>query len=532
MERNDGSRAAITRRTALRGSMMVGAAWATPAVVLVSAAPAYASSQGYTLSITTPTATSFNEDVLASRTMTVKLVQFLSNAVGKAITFSLSDASWLRVDGGASATVSTDTSGSSSVTLTVASGASPAVGASTTLTASYSGLSVAWTIGYRPFSALANGSNALHQLGIADGRAYSWGAGSAGQLGLGSTTTAVRPAAVTTTGTGLAGATVVAVAGGTAFSLAVTSTGTVCAWGGNDAGQLGTGTATGTNVPSAALAGSLAGKVVTAVAAGDTHALARASDGTVHAWGAGGSGRLGNGGTSGSSSPVAVTTSGTPMAGKSITAVAAGEQHSLALASDGSVFAWGYNNRGQLGTGGTSASSLPVAVTTTGSSSLAGKTVVAIAAGAHHSVALASDGTVHCWGWGNVGQLGNGGSANALVPVAVTVAGTSLAGGSVTSIAAGLQFVTVGASDGTVHSWGVNSAGQLGDGTTTNSAYAVALATAGSPLAGRAATRVHAVGLAGFALTADPLAFSWGSNVSGVGGGSTSTTVRKVNVVP
>ena len=121
------------------------------------------------------------------------------------------------------------------------------------------------------------------------------------------------------------------------------------------------------------------------VAAGYAHSLALNSDGTVWAWGFNGGGQLGDGSTRTRYSPVQVTNLG------SVSAIAAGGSHSLALKSDGTVWAWGFNGGGQLGDGSTTNSSSPVQVTNLDS-------VSAIAANGN-SFAVKSDGTV--WAWGN-----------------------------------------------------------------------------------------------------------------------------------
>ena len=126
------------------------------------------------------------------------------------------------------------------------------------------------------------------------------------------------------------------------------------------------------------------------------------------AWGCNDSGQLGNGTTTDSDVPVAVSGLG------GVTAIAAGADHSLALLSDGTVMAWGYNGSGQLGNGTTTDSDVPVAV-----SGLSG-TVTAIAGGGTHSLALLSDGTVMAWGRNGSGQLGNGTTTDSHVPVAVS----------------------------------------------------------------------------------------------------------------
>jgi len=170
--------------------------------------------------------------------------------------------------------------------------------------------------------------------------------------------------------------------------------------------------------------------------------LALLSNGTVMAWGSNEQGELGTGGTAGSEIPV-------PVKGLSgVTAIAAGWDHSLALLSNGTVKAWGNNEAGELGTGGTTGSDVPVTV-----SGLSG--VTAVAAGDRDSFALLSNGTVMAWGSNEFGKLGTGESSD--VPVAVK--GVS----GVTAIAAGEYFAVALLSNGKVVDWGYGANGELGD---------------------------------------------------------------------
>jgi len=82
----------------------------------------------------------------------------------------------------------------------------------------------------------------------------------------------------------------------------------------------------------------------------------------------------------------------------SIVAVSAGESHNTALRSDGTVWAWGCNARGQLGNGATNESHTPTQV-------VGLSNVVAISGRAYHNLALKSDGTVWAWGWNQYGQV-------------------------------------------------------------------------------------------------------------------------------
>ena len=111
---------------------------------------------------------------------------------------------------------------------------------------------------------------------------------------------------------------------------------------------------------------------------------------------------------------------GTPVAfgslpGKTIVAIAAGGYHILALCSDGTIVAWGENDYGQLGNHDNNGSNRLVEVTRTGV--LAGRTVVAIAAGQFHSMALCTDGRIASWGLNADGELGDGTTDSSNVPV-------------------------------------------------------------------------------------------------------------------
>jgi alpha-tubulin suppressor-like RCC1 family protein len=224
-------------------------------------------------------------------------------------------------------------------------------------------------------------------------------------------------------------------------------------WGRNFDGQLGNG-----STDDSATAVGVSGLAeIAQVSAGYFHSLALTSGGFVWAWGYNGQGELGNGSTTDGAVPLPVEVTGLPV----ITKVATGWGSSLALASDGTVWAWGENQDGELGNGSTANSDKPVQV--------AGLTgVVQIAAGSFFDLALRSDGTVGAWGDNTFGELGNGGTANSDVPVQVT--GLSrvtqiAAGGNVAMVARTQGFIT---SLTTVWTWGDNSQGQLGDGTTTN----------------------------------------------------------------
>ena len=269
-------------------------------------------------------------------------------------------------------------------------------------------------------------------------------------------------------------------------------------WGDNQFGQLGDGTNTGSNVPvRVSTRTGLTG--VTSLAGGGEHSLALAEGGTVWAWGNNDRGQLGIGTTTPSSLPAPVP------ALTHVTAIAAGGAHSLALKNDGTVWAWGGNESGQLGDGTSTDSHHPVQVSTP-SGHLTG--VIAIAAGGGHSLALRNDGGVWVWGGPSFGQLANTASSDhSNVALRVSTPTGDFPG--VTAIAAGEDHCLALTRDGTVWAWGSNWEGQLGDGTSTFSAFPVRV----SVLAG--VTTIAAGSSHSLALENDGTLWAWGSNGSG-----------------
>ncbi|MEI6675734.1 MAG: SUMF1/EgtB/PvdO family nonheme iron enzyme [Verrucomicrobiota bacterium] len=325
----------------------------------------------------------------------------------------------------------------------------------------------------------------------------TWGYNSFGQLGNNSFTDSGVPVLATQSGV-LAGKTVVSVSAGIWYCLALCSDGTVAAWGDDLEGELGNNRATNSSVPVLVTqSGALAGKTVIAVDTCGWHSLALCSDGTVAAWGANTLGQLGNGSTTNSSVPVLVNQSGV-LAGKTVVQIAAGADFNLALCSDGSLATWGYDT--------TTQHNVPVLVTQSGV--LAGKAVVSISGGRCHSLALCSDGTLVAWGYGWSGQLGNNSTTDSSAPVLVTQSGV-LAGKTIISVAAGTAHSLALCSDGTLAAWGWNISGQLGNDTTTDSLVPVLVNQSGV-LAGKTVVSISASQNFSLALCSDGTLAAWG----------------------
>ncbi|WP_085053197.1 InlB B-repeat-containing protein, partial [Candidatus Magnetominusculus xianensis] len=311
-----------------------------------------------------------------------------------------------------------------------------------------------------PFLSIVAGE--LHSMALKnDGTVWAWGSNLHGQLGNDqfgvAQNTSTADSTIPVQVSGLTGVT--AIAAGTVHSLALKSDGTVWAWGYNHWGQLGNGTyGVGTNTDTPVQVSGLTG--VIAIAGGTYHSLALRGDGTVWAWGLNGSGELGNG-TIGEYESRKVPEQVSGLSG--VIAIAGGQGISMALKSDGTVWAWGENSYGQLGNGtNTNYETTPVQV-----SGLSGVIAINSAFG-ETFLALKSDGTVWVWGW-NGGRYGDGTTITRNTPVQVHGANNVGYLTGVIAISTGYTSSSmVLKSDGTVWTWGMNNYGQLGDGTTMN----------------------------------------------------------------
>ena len=279
--------------------------------------------------------------------------------------------------------------------------------------------------------------------------AYALGDNSYGQLGDGtdSTTPAYDPYNVPVVAPG--GVRFSTFSAGAGHTLAVSSTGAVYSWGLDSVGQLGDTVDTTTPVITpqpVALPGFRFG----AVAAGASHSLAMTTLGQIYSWGSNGFGQLGQGTISnGTATPTEVVSP----TNVNFTAIAAGAYDSMALTSQGAIYAWGANFYGQLGTGTPDSSDRPTRVDTP-----AGVTFKAIAAGSDFSLALSTTGTVYAWGNNEVGQLG---APAVIQSSAVPVPVVMPAGVTFASITAGAEYALAISTTGKVYAWGQDNTAQL-----------------------------------------------------------------------
>ncbi|MBD8219070.1 Ig-like domain-containing protein [Microbacterium sp. CFBP 13617] len=476
--------APVTASGPSRRVLLGGAAWSVPAIVVMTTAPAYAAgSELGTLGVTTP-----NMQVVAAGTTAVTaLLRDTANQplAGRAVTFTGPAGSSF-----SPATATTNGSGIATTTLTTTdTWATP--GSSLTLTATSTGITGTATLSVLGANAYATGNNANSALGT------------------GSSATAISTPAQLSL---VFPSPVKSLTGAPGFSLALLEDGTVWSIGDNSLGQLGDGTTT-TRTTWAKIP-SLSGVTQIAVA-GSRSGYALLSTGQVRAWGSNVNGELGNGTTTNSTTPVAVSTL------TDATQIAAGTSTAYAMVAGGQVRAWGLNDQGQLGNGTTTNSTTPVTV-----QNITGATQ--IAAGAFSGFALVG-GTVRAWGSNAVGTLGNGTNTSSSIPVTVQ----NITGA--TQIAAGLStgYALVG---GQVRAWGNSGNGALGNGTgsSTNTPVTVCQLTGTNqldPLTG--ITQIDAGNFSGYAVNNTGTVYAWGNNAQGeLGIGSTPSTTNTAVTVP
>jgi len=242
----------------------------------------------------------------------------------------------------------------------------------------------------------------------------------------------------------------------------VTQDGGVKCWGNNDDGQLGNGTFyNGVNREDAVAISGLSD--VVAVSAGGNHNCAITSVGAVKCWGQNSYGQLGDGvGEYGLNSNVPVDVIGL---GSDVVAVSLGRSHSCAITTLGAVKCWGYNGAGQLGDGTRTNSNITVDVVGVGGAHL-------ISAGDGHTCAATAGAGVLCWGDNDQGALGNATTISSNLPVAVTGLTEPII-----SLATGYAHSCAVTDAGLVKCWGYNSQGELGIGSTTDSAVPVQIAS-------------------------------------------------------
>jgi alpha-tubulin suppressor-like RCC1 family protein len=299
------------------------------------------------------------------------------------------------------------------------------------------------TVNFILFASLSGGG--LHTCGVSiQGVGYCWGHGTVGELGNGGTASSAVPVIVS------GGLSFDSISAGSApstgegFTCGITKGGAAYCWGYNSNGQLGNNSTANSSAP-VAVAG---GHTFLAVSSGQLHACGITIAGDAYCWGANNYGQLGNADLTGADSHVPVLVAG----GLSFSSISVGADHSCGVSANG-LYCWGRNVEGELGDKVNTNSPAPVPVSWNG-------TLTGVAAGEYHSCAIASLGTVECWGWNANGQLGDGTVANSNVPVTVN----NQAQLPFASIQGGLVHSCTLTDKGQGYCWGSNSDRALGNG--------------------------------------------------------------------
>jgi alpha-tubulin suppressor-like RCC1 family protein len=332
---------------------------------------------------------------------------------------------------------------------------------------------------------------------------YTWGRGGTGALGDGTTTTKSSPVSVVGGFTDW-----IDVGSGYDHLCGIRANGTAWSWGRNSNGQLGDGTTTSTSSP-VSVVGGFTDWIQISVNRNGTSGLR--ANGTIWSWGNNINGQLGNNTTVSASSPVSVVGGFTDWV-----QVSQGESFAGAVRANGTIWMWGNNSSGRLGTNNTTARSSPVPI-------VGGFTDwVQLSCGYASSAALRANGTIWAWGSGSYGRLGSGSTTTRSSPVSVVGGFTDWV-----QVSHGGGHTIALRANGTLWSWGRNSNGQLGDNTLQSKSSPVSVVGGFTDWA-----QVSVGGNAGMGIRTNGTAWSWGRNYYGkLGTGNTISTSSPVSVI-
>eukprot|EP00271_Cylindrocystis_brebissonii_P008505 TRINITY_DN22878_c0_g1_i1.p1 TRINITY_DN22878_c0_g1~~TRINITY_DN22878_c0_g1_i1.p1 ORF type:complete len:446 (+),score=66.57 TRINITY_DN22878_c0_g1_i1:322-1659(+) len=274
---------------------------------------------------------------------------------------------------------------------------------------------------------------------------WSWGWGDFGRLGHGNSTDLFCPHPIKA----LNGLPIRQIACGDCHCLAITTDGEVYSWGRNQNGQLGLGTREDALVPQKVTF--FEGRPVKMLAAGAEHAAAVTEDGRLYGWGWGRYGNLGLGDRLDRDLPEEVTAL---QPGPAIAMVACGWRHTIAVDAAGVLYSYGWSKYGQLGHGEFEDKLLPEPVV-----ALKGTLIAQIAGGWRHTLALDSEGMMYAWGWNKFGQVGVGNFEDQNLPQLLSSVTEAIV-----QVACGWRHSLAISAAGNVYSWGRGTSGQLGHG--------------------------------------------------------------------
>jgi alpha-tubulin suppressor-like RCC1 family protein len=274
-----------------------------------------------------------------------------------------------------------------------------------------------------------------------DGTLWTWGSGTYGRLGTGTTTNRCSPGTTAGGGTNWC-----QISSGYRSTAALKTDGTLWTWGCNGSGQLGDNTTNNRSSPGTLIGG---GTTWCQVSNGTAHMTAIKTDGTLWTWGCNGNGQLGDGTTTNRCSPITTAGGGLDWCQSSV-----GYFNIAAIKTDGALWTWGFNSCGQLGDGTTIARCSP------GTTAGGGTTWCQSSVGYTSMGAVKTDGTLWTWGSNSRRVLGECSGANRCSPGTTTGGGTTWC-----YLSFGRDFGNGVKTNGTLWSWGYNNRGQLASST-------------------------------------------------------------------
>lgn len=316
-----------------------------------------------------------------------------------------------------------------------------------------------------PVQTIATGTNwkqingsSEHKAAIkTDGTLWIWGSNSEGQLGDNTITTRSSPVQTISAGTNWKQVSV-----GRYHTAAIKTDGSLWLWGNNFRGQLGDNTTTRKSSPVLTVSGGFNWKQVNAN--GEDNTCAIKTDGTLWTWGRNDYGELGTNDRTARSSPVQTVAGGTNWK-----QVAQGTGHTVAIKTDGTLWTWGRNNYGQLGDNTRTNRSSPVQTISGGTD------WKQVACGRLHTAAIKTDGTLWLWGVNFQGHLGDNTTTDKSSPVQTVSGGTNWK-----QVSSGYDHTAAIKSDGTLWLWGRNNGGELGDNTVVDKSSPVQTVAGGT----------------------------------------------------
>ena len=284
-----------------------------------------------------------------------------------------------------------------------------------------------------------------------DGTLWGWGGNGTFEQRLGINFDAARSTPVTT----FAGGNnwkQVSTSGKGRSTGAIKTDGTLWTWGSNEGGELGNNNGGG-QTPVTTFAGGTSWKQISVGGADNSHMAAIKTDGSLWIWGTNDNAKLGiNQGNVNRNTPVTTFIGGTDWK-----QVSCGEQHTAAIKTDGSLWTWGLGTSGQLGNFANTTRSTPV------TTFAGGNTWKSVSAGQNHTAAIKTDGSLWTWGSGSDGRLGTNGYGASSTPVTTFAGGTNWK-----QVSCGTQHTVAIKTDGTLWGWGRGANGQLGNDSSNN----------------------------------------------------------------